>query len=242
MPRARPNADPDLTDRVDNSERECDPAQSVGYNETTRVGRKRRRARGAQAHRQRALSSRRNREAHKQNRPGDEAASQAGAPFCAAMSRLGAAISSERRDRAKGPGPARPDEGRRAQERSLQRPIRSRRKKFGQAERTSCPPRIFDRNSSATTEASAPSRMICGLMKRISSVRAADLSFDEKALPRTGSWSSTGMPECVDVLGFLIKPASSTVWPFGDRQFALHPALRNRRRQVGGVGGGDGPQ
>src|SRR5208282_1743308 len=43
-------------------------------------------------------------------------------------------------------------------------------KSLGRPSEPNCPPRIFDRSSSATTDASAPSRMICGLMKRISSV------------------------------------------------------------------------
>jgi len=37
-------------------------------------------------------------------------------------------------------------------------------------------PRSLDRSSSATMWASEPSRMICGRMKMISSVRAVDLS------------------------------------------------------------------
>ncbi len=37
-------------------------------------------------------------------------------------------------------------------------------------------PRSFDRSSSATLCASEPSRMICGRMKMISSVREVDLS------------------------------------------------------------------
>ena len=68
-------------------------------------------------------------------------------------------------------------------------------KSLGRPSEPSCPPRIFDRSSSATTDASAPSRMICGLMKRISSVRVADLLFDEAALPNNGIWSRMGMPE-----------------------------------------------
>ena len=49
------------------------------------------------------------------------------------------------------------------------------------------PPRIFARSSSATIAASAPSRMICGRMNMMSSVRTWLLPVVPKAAPTYGS-------------------------------------------------------
>ena len=76
------------------------------------------------------------------------------------------------------------------------------------------PVRILARNCSATREASAPSRMICGRIRMISSVRyvrlarRAERAADQRQLVEAGH---AGTRYCVCVS--LTRPASSTIWP-----------------------------
>ena len=101
--------------------------------------------------------------------------------------------------------------------------VRRRRsgKSLGRPSEPSCPPRIFDRSSSATTDASAPSRMICGLMKRISSVRPI-CCFRRDSVAEKWNLVEDRDAGMGDVLSFADQSGQQHRLSVRDRQLALH--------------------
>ena len=96
--------------------------------------------------------------------------------------------------------------------------------------------RSLDRNSSATRVASTLSRMICGRMKMMSSVRSLFLSVVADRPADVAELVDERHAGAAVVLPLADQAGEQHGLAARDRDRALDPALRHRRRQRVGIG------
>ena len=105
------------------------------------------------------------------------------------------------------------------------------------ARELSTDPRSFERSSSATRRASTPSRMICGRMKMMSSVRCVELFWCRERVAEPVKLVEDREAGAIALLTLADQPGEQHRLAARDRDRALDLALRHGRRQRVGTEG-----